>query len=164
MTAQLDAIDQRILSRLQQDGRLTNIELADDVGLSASPCLRRVKKMEADGVIAGYTARLDRRKLGLDILAFVDVKIERHSDEAAQAFRDAVRADPSVIACYALTGDRDFLLTVATPSLDDFAAFDMHRLMRIPGVKEVRTSLVLETIKDGASLPLDHLSGTGHQS
>jgi len=154
-----DAIDLKILATLQRDARLTNVELADAVGLSPSPCLRRVKQLESDGLIAGYGAKLDRRKLGLDILAFVEVRIERHNDEGAEAFRAAVRADESVVACYALTGDRDFLLSVVTPSLDDFAAFNMQRLLRMPGVKEVRSSFVLETVKDGTDLPLGHLRG-----
>jgi Lrp/AsnC family leucine-responsive transcriptional regulator len=154
---QLDSIDRRILSRLQQEGRLTNVELATQIGLSASPCLRRVKQLENSGVIAGYAARLDRRKLGLDILAFVEVQMERHSN--IDAFREAVRAEPSVVSCFAMTGAFDFLLGVVTTSLDDFAAFTMQRLLRMPGVKDVRSSFVLEAVKDASALPLDHLAG-----
>ena len=153
---QLDSIDRRILTRLQHEGRLTNVELATQIGLSASPCLRRVKQLESSGVIAGYAARLDRRKLGLDILAFIEVQMERHSN--VDAFREAVRAETSVVACYAMTGAYDFLLSVVTSSLDDFAAFTMQRLLRMPGVKDVRSSFVLEAVKDGSTLPLDHLT------
>lgn len=158
MAVELDAIDRRILEKLQTDGRLTNVELAAAVGLSTSPCLRRVKQLEDEAVIVGYAARLDRRKLGLDILAIVEVQLERHGDETADAFRAAIRADKAVVACFALTGASDFLLTVVTPSLDDFATFTLKRLLAMPGVKDVRSSFVLETVKDGQGLPLDHLA------
>lgn len=139
---------------LQADSGLTNVQLAERVGMSPSPCLRRVKHLEALGVIAGYVARLDRRTIGLDIMALVEVRVDRHTEFAAEAFRTAIEREGSVIECYTLTGAFDYLLKVVSPSLDQFADFTMKRLLRMPGVKEVRSSLVLETLKDSTALPL----------
>ena len=125
--------------------------------MSPSPCLRRVKQLEARGVIGAYVALLDRRALGLDVMAFVEVHIDRHTDTAADAFAGAVMREPEVAACYALTGAFDYLIQVIAPSLDAYAEFTMNRLLKMPGVKDVRSSFVLQAVKQSTALPLAHL-------
>ena len=153
----LSRTDRRILETLQVEGQLSNVDLAARVGLSPSPCLRRVKALEADGVISGYVALLDRRKLGLDVVAFVEVQVDRHNDTVADAFRNAILRDPAVVTCQAMTGAFDYLLKVVVPNLDAYAEFTMKRLLKMPGVKDVRSSFVLETLKDSTALPLAQL-------
>ena len=106
----LDAFDRKILEALQRDGRLSNVQLADEIGLSASPCLRRVRLLEEAGVIRGYQATLDRDEVGLGMMVFVGVKVERHNDTEANAFREAVTALPEVISAFLVSGESDFLL------------------------------------------------------
>ena len=125
--------------------------------MSPSPCLRRVKQLEERGVIIGYVGLLDRRSLGLDVMAFVEVHIDRHTDTDAEAFANAVRREPEVAACYALTGAFDYLIQVIAPNLDAYAEFTMNRLLRMPGVKDVRSSFVLQSVKQSTALPLGHL-------
>ena len=155
--AELTDVDMRILEALQADGRLTNVDLAERVGLSPSPCLRRVKALEARGLIKGYVALLDRRAIGLGVMAFVEVQVERNSDTAAEGFIGALERESAVVACYAMTGPYDYLLQVVTPTLDDYAQFAMQRLLKIPGVKDVRSSFALEAAKESTALPLGHL-------
>lgn len=147
MPADLDRTDLRILSELQRDGRLPIVELAGRVSLSATACQRRVRKLEEGGVIARYAAILDPVALGRQVEAFVRVSIERQSRDVTQAFEDAVRERPEVRACYVMTGDLDFLLHVLVPDLQAFAEFSMKILIGLPGVKDVRSSLVLDAIK-----------------
>ena len=153
----LDAFDRRILHELQDDARLTNVELADRIGLSASPCLRRVRILEEAGIIAGYRAVLSRKNTGLGLTVFVGVKVERHHDEEAQAFQDAVKDVPEVIACYLVSGEHDFMLEVVVPDLEGYEQFLMGRLLRLPGVVDVRSNFAIRTVKSPASLPLEHL-------
>ena len=143
----LDRTDLRILRELQRDGRMPIITLADRVALSPTACLRRVKKLEESGVIAGYGARLDSEKLGLQIQAFIQVRIERQSKDVTESFEEAVRRLPEVRACYVMTGDLDFLLHVFVADLKAFSDFTMHTLIGLPGIKDLRSSLVLESIK-----------------
>lgn len=150
----LDFIDIRILRALQRDGRLTNLELGSRVGLSASPCLRRVRRLEDDGVIAGYTARLNRDRVGLGVTAFVRVNIERHHDADVEHFMKAVVDLPDVIACYVTSGESDFLLHVVVADLAAYRRFAMEKLVRVPGVKDIRSSFVIGTIKEDGALPL----------
>ncbi|MBL8267784.1 Lrp/AsnC family transcriptional regulator [Steroidobacter sp.] len=156
----IDAYDRRILEALQADGRLTNLELAERVGLSPSPCLRRVRALEAEGLIKGYGARLDRKKIGLGMTVFVAVNIELHKEVEAAKFRDALLAFPEVVSCYITSGDFDFLLQVVTPDLDAYREFSLERLIKVPGVKGIHSSFVIDTVKDGAPFPLTHLSVT----
>lgn len=149
--------DIRILRALQSDAKMTNVELADRIGLSPSPCLRRVRQLEESGLIKGYVALVDRRKLGLDVVAFIEVQIDRHTDEAAEAFHKAILALPEVVGCYSLTGSFDYLLKVVVASLDDYADFTMKRLLKVVGIKDMRSSFVLHEIKDSTVLPLDGL-------
>jgi Lrp/AsnC family leucine-responsive transcriptional regulator len=153
-TTLMDSIDLRILEALQADGRQTNLELANRVGLSASPCLRRVRRLEEEGVIDGYGARLSRERLGLDVVAFVRVNIERHRDADAELFMKAASELPEVIACYVTSGESDFLLHVVVADLVAYRRFALEKLVRVPGVKDIRSSFVIGTVKEASSLPL----------
>lgn len=153
----VDTFDMRILRELQQDGRLTNAELSERIGLSPSPCLRRTRRLEEEGLIAGYQARLDASRLGLGVLAFIQVHLERQVEEAARDFEAAVLNRPEVIACYSVTGDSDYLLHVVCEDLDGFAHFAHDVLMGLPGVRGVRSSLALKRVKESGTLPLGHL-------
>ncbi|MDN0125299.1 Lrp/AsnC family transcriptional regulator [Yersinia aleksiciae] len=144
--------DIKILRQLQRAGRMTNQELADKVGMATSPCWRRVKQLEESGVITGYQANIDRRKIGLGILAFIRVKIDSHSEEEAKLFEMQVKALKPVIACYAVAGDADFLLQVVAEDLDSFSTFAMSVIRQLSGIKEMQTTFVLREVK-----PLDHL-------
>jgi Lrp/AsnC family leucine-responsive transcriptional regulator len=157
----LSRADLRILKTLQTDARLSNVELADRIGLSPSPCLRRVRALEESGLIDGYVARLNRRRLGLDVVAFVEVAVDHHTETAAQTFQSQVLALPEVVACYAMTGTFDYLLKVIVPSLDDYGEFTMKNLLRIGGIKDLRSSFVLQEVKESTVLPLDGLPPTG---
>ena len=156
-TPDLDEIDRRILAALQRDARLTNVELAARVGLSPSPCLRRVRNLEARGVIERYGAKLNRQRVGLGVTAFVSVNIERHRDALATKFREAVLAMPEVVSCYITSGEHDFLLHVIVADLDAYRAFTLKKLMRTAGVKSVHSSFVIDVVKDDVPLPLEHL-------
>src|SRR5882724_4144212 len=147
MRSELDRADLRILGELQRDGRLPIITLAEQVSLSPTACQRRVRKLEEGGVIAGYAARLSPDALGLEIQAFIQVRIERQSKDLTESFESAVRKLPEVRACYVMTGDLDFLLHVFVADLKAFSDFTMHTLIGLPGVKDIRSSLVLESIK-----------------
>lgn len=153
----LDAIDRRILEQLQRDGRLTNLELAERVGLSPSPCLRRVRILEDAGVIEGYAARLNRRKVGLGLTIFIAMNLERHGDVEADNFREAIAAMPEVVACHITSGEYDFLLQVVVEDLEEYRQFSLNRLLKMPSVKDIRSSFAIETIKEGGALPLHHL-------
>ncbi|MCK9816955.1 Lrp/AsnC family transcriptional regulator [Pseudomonas sp. MAFF 302046] len=150
----LSLIDTRILAALQEDGRITNQTLADQIGLSASPCWRRVRQLEEHNVIQGYRAVLDRRKIGLGVLVFVRVSIDRHSEAEAQRFEQEVMELEDVVACYSIGGDADFLLQVVARDLDTFADFAMSVIRRLPGIKEMQSMFVLKEIKPFTSLPV----------
>ncbi|MBL8488673.1 MAG: Lrp/AsnC family transcriptional regulator [Rhodocyclaceae bacterium] len=155
----LDRVDLRMLAILQQEGRISNADLADRVALSASPCLRRLRALEDQGVVTGYCALLDRRRLGLDIEALVELSLEkRGGNMPADRLAAAVAAWPEVLECLALTGDRDYLLRVVVPDLDSFSRFVLEKLLKLEGVADVKSSFVLQAVKRTASLPLDHLS------
>ena len=156
---ELDAIDRRLLQALQAEARLSNVDLAERVGLSASPCLRRVRILEREGVIQGYRATLDRRRIGLALTVFVGVKVERHRDEEATAFQQAMRAVPEVIACHLISGEHDFLLEVAVASLEAYEDFLLGTLLKLPGVSDVRSNFAIRMVKPPGPLPLDHLPG-----
>jgi Lrp/AsnC family transcriptional regulator, leucine-responsive regulatory protein len=154
MQADLDRTDLRILRELQRDGRMPVVELADKVSLSPTACQRRLRKLEDSGVIERYAAVLNPAALGQTIQAFVRVSIERQSKDAAEAFEAAIKRQPEVRACYVMTGDLDFLLHVLVPDLQAFAEFSMKVLIGLPGVKDVRSSLVLEAVKQDEGIPL----------
>ncbi len=146
--ADLDLTDRKILTELQADGRISNTELSRKVGLSESPCLRRVRKLEEDGVITGYSTLLDRRKLGLEIVAYVQVNLDQRSEADTNAFVQAVRKAPWIVECVAISGTHDYLLKVAARNIDHFGELTMKKLLRFPGVTDVTSNLVLASIKD----------------
>src|SRR5260221_2992995 len=143
----LDAIDCRIVAALQADGRLTNIDLADRVGLSPSPCLRRVKRLERDGYIEAYRAVLRRDRVGLSFSVFVGVKIDGHANEQALGFQKAVVAMPEVVACHLVSGEADYFLEIVVPDLDHYRRFLVDKLLELPIVREVRSNIAIETLK-----------------
>jgi Lrp/AsnC family leucine-responsive transcriptional regulator len=153
----LDAIDCRIIAALQANGRLSNVELADRIGLSSSPCLRRVKRLEREGYIEAYRATLQRNRVGLGFTVFVDVKIEGHANERAVAFEEAIVTMPQVVACHMVSGAADYLLEVVVPDLEDYQRFLVGKLLSLPIVREVRSNIAIQTLKAGGPLPLDHL-------
>ena len=154
----LDRVDQKIVSTLQENGRLTNVELADRIGLSPSPCLRRVKRLEHEGCIQAYRAMLDRKRVGLGLTVFVGVKIEAHANDKAIAFQEAVTAMPETVSCHLVAGDVDYLLEVVVPDLDHYRRYLIDKLLNLPIVREVRSNIVLQSLKAGAPLPLAHFS------
>ena len=154
----LDAIDSRIIAALQADGRLSNVELAERVGLSPSPCLRRVKRLERDGYIAAYRAILQRPKVGLGFTVFVGVKVDGHADERIHELETAILTMPEVIACHMVSGEADYLLEVVVPDLEHYQRFLLGKLLTLSIVKEVRSNIAIQTVKAIAPLPLDHLS------
>jgi Lrp/AsnC family leucine-responsive transcriptional regulator len=151
---ELDRTDVRILDVLQHEGRLSNQEIAERVALSPSPCLRRIKRLEEHGVIRGYVALLDAERLGVGLLAYVSVKLEKRGKMPMDEFRALVQGWPEVLACYAMTGEMDYLLRVQVEDLPHFSRFVMDQLLRQPGVVDVKSSFALERIKDTTALPL----------
>ena len=154
---QLDNLDRRILVALQRNAKLSNVQLAEEVGLSPSPCLRRVRLLEEAGVIRGYHAQLDRSKAGLGLTVFVGVKVERHHDESANAFRAAVIDLPEVISCHVVSGESDFLLQVVLPDLASYEDFLFSTLLKLPAVSDIRSNFAISTVKSQTAVPLDHL-------
>jgi Lrp/AsnC family leucine-responsive transcriptional regulator len=153
----LDAIDTQIIATLQADGRLSNVELADRVGLSPSPCLRRVKRLEREGYIEAYRAVLLRGRVGLGLTVFVGVKIEGHANDRAEAFQEAIIAMPEIIACHLVAGDIDYLLEVVVPDLKHYQHYLVDKLLNLSIIREVRSNIAIQTLKAGAPLPLNHL-------
>ncbi len=143
-----------MLEILQRDGRLTNLELAARVNLSPSACLRRVRTLEEAGVIRSYAAILDPKRVGLGLLAFVNLKLEKRGRMPTDAFARAVKDWPEVLACHALTGDMDYLLRVHVADLDHFSRFVMESLLKHPGVLDVKSSFVLDEVKETTALPV----------
>ena len=151
----MDKTDIALLAELQRNGRISNTELAEKVRLSPSACLRRVQKLEADGVIAGYLAQLDPIKLGLGLQAFVRVQLTAHDGDAIQRFVERIERWDEVVACHALTGDMDYLLQIVVADLDHFSQVLLDRLLKSGGVGDVNTSFVLRTVKPPGGLPLN---------
>lgn len=150
----LDAIDLKILTALQEDGRLTATELAERVGLTTSPCLRRLRLLEEAGIIRGYTALVDQVRVGLPISVFVSIKLDRQSEDAMQRFEAAVRRCPEVLECYLMTGPRDYLLRVVAADLADFERFVKGTLTRIDGIANIESSFALGQVKHSNALPI----------
>jgi Lrp/AsnC family leucine-responsive transcriptional regulator len=150
----LDAVDRRILRALQRDGRLSVVAIAEQVGLSPTPCQRRIRRMEEAGVIARYTAQLDPARIGLPLQAFVQVALSSHAEEMVEGFHKALAARPEVLAAYAMSGEMDYLLHVAASDFDAYAEFALKALLRMPGVKETRSSFVLTALKPPGELPV----------
>ncbi|MCJ2180764.1 Lrp/AsnC family transcriptional regulator [Novosphingobium album (ex Hu et al. 2023)] len=150
----LDAINRNILRQVQDDGRITNQELSDRVGLSPSPCLRRLKQLEGEGVITRYVALVDPQMVGLGVTAFVRVRLDQQDDRHLAAFEDAVTGFSEVMECYLMTGDADYQLRVLVESLNAFEDFLRFKLTKIAGVAQVTTSFALRPVVYKTALPL----------
>jgi len=151
---ELDAIDRRILTALQRDGRLQNVELAKEVGLSPSPCLRRVRRLEEAGVIQRYAALLDPAKIGFGMTLFARVWLTGQDEETVGPFVEAIGKLPQVIECHLMAGDCDFVLRVLAKDLEDYRRFQMEHLGRIKGVRNIKTEIPMQKIKQSTELPV----------
>lgn len=150
----MDITDHRILAALQREGRISNQDLAEEVGISTAACWRRVRALEAAGAISGYTALLDRRHLGMALCAFVHVTLSRHSRQSTTDFELAVRDRPEVQECFATTGDADFILRVVTADIESFDHFLEEFLFGLEGIAQVRSNIALRELKFTTALPL----------
>ncbi len=151
----LDRIDRRLLAALQENGRLTVAELAEKVGLTASPCSRRLRILEETGIINRYAALLDQKKVGLPVSVFVSIKLDRQQEDKLHRFEDAIRRCPEVLECYLMTGPRDYLLRVVARDLADYERFVKDTLTRIDGIANIESSFALGQVKHSSALPLE---------
>ena len=150
----IDAIDRQILENLQNDARMRNVELAEKVGLSPSPCLRRVSNLEETGVIRGYATLVDAEAVGLPVSVFVSVTLEKQIEKTLEKFEKEIRARPEVMECYLMTGDADYLLRVVTADLGAYERFLIEHLTRIPGVASIKSSFALKQVAYRTALPI----------
>jgi DNA-binding Lrp family transcriptional regulator len=153
----LDATDRRILEVLQSDARIANVDLARQVNLSPSPCLRRVRRLEQEGFVRGYVSLLDPAAIGLPVSVFVQVSLEKQVDEALDEFERQIVSRPEVMECYLMTGDADYLLRVVAPDIAAFQRFLLDHLTRIPGVASIKSSFALKQVSYRTALPLSHI-------
>lgn len=154
----LNKMDLRILNEIQKNSRITNLELADKVGLSPSPCLRRVKQLEQAGYIDAYVARLNQQQLQLKLIALIQISMDRHTPERFENFEAIVRQYEEVLECYLITGQSaDYLLKVIVPDMEYYQDFLLDRLTRIEGVTGVQSSFIMRKVVDRTMLPLGHL-------
>jgi Lrp/AsnC family leucine-responsive transcriptional regulator len=157
----IDQTDSKILDLLQREGRISNQQLADTVGISTAACWRRVRSLEGGGVIDGYHASLSRKQLGLELCAFVHVSLSRHQKQSTRIFESAVRNRPEVMECFATTGNADFILRVVTADITSFDAFLEDFLFGLEGVSQVQSNIALRELKFNTALPLDQVLSTG---
>ena len=150
----LDPHSLLILQELQRDSRQTVQQIADRVGLSPTPCWKRIKELEAKGVVSGYTALVDRAKVGLDLMVVVEANLSQHTEELVRQFERAVAATPQIVRCLSTTGQSDYILTVLVPSIAEYEQFLHAVLFRLPGITHVRSSIVLKEIKSEVRLPV----------
>ena len=155
----LDSIDWKILGLMQENARLSNVELAKAVGLSPSPCLNRVRALEESGYISRYVTLLDALRLGLKVSVFIHVTLERQVESALGTFEKAIRERPEVMECYLMTGDADYLLRVVVPDIQKLEEFILQFLTRVPGVGNIRSSFALKQVKYQTALPLPSMAG-----
>lgn len=153
----LDRFDAKILDALQRDGRLSVVDLADSIGLSPTPCARRIKALETEGAIEGYAAVLNPARVGLAVLAIVQVKLTEHTDETVARFEREIQLMDEVTKCFAMTGNYDFILEVYGEDLQALSNVVLKKLIRVPNVRDMQSSVVLQTIKRTARIPLAHL-------
>ncbi len=153
-TPSIDRTDYRILHQLQNNGRLTNLELAERVGLSPSPCLRRVRVVEESGIIRRYVAIVDAKAVGLPISAFINVSLRSQELDSLEAFQQRVASFPEIMECYLMTGSSDYLLRVVVPSLEAYERFLVDKLTRVPGISSIQTSFALKPVVSRTELPL----------
>jgi len=154
---EFDATDLAILSRLQRDGRKANVDMAEEVSLSPSSCLRRTKALEAQGVIAGYRAELDRERLGLGLTVFIELSVSRHSRQTSREIEQGLTAIPAVVACHLVSGDADFLVEAVVPSLAVHEEVLLDRILALEPVTSARSTFALRTVLSHGPLPLDQL-------
>jgi DNA-binding Lrp family transcriptional regulator len=154
----VDRVDIDILTRLQQDGRLTNAKLALELSLSETPCWRRLKRLEEEGFIESYQANLNRRKLGIGVMSFVQIVCTEHDDDTTRAFETIIQNSANVLSCHNTTGSADFILQVVAKDLDDYSRFVEQVLRKLPGVSGLQSSLSLRELKSSNRLPLDYSS------
>ncbi|WP_420135578.1 Lrp/AsnC family transcriptional regulator [Rhodopseudomonas sp.] len=150
----LDAIDRKILAALQADGRITMQDLADQVGLSVSPCHRRVKLLESRGIIGRYTAQVDQKALGLHVSVFISIKLTRQKEEDLARFAKAISKWDEVLECYLMTGNRDYLLRVVAADLAAYETFLKTKLTRLDGIASIESSFALSQVKYSIALPV----------
>jgi len=150
----LDEIDLNLLEHIQDDASLTNVELAEKVGLSPSPCLRRLRRLEQEGVVKGYKTFVDQTQVGLPVSVFVSVTLKEQSESALEEFEAAVAALPEVMECYLMTGTSDYLLRVVASDLADYERFLKHNLTRIPAIASIQSSFALKQVTHRTALPL----------
>jgi Lrp/AsnC family transcriptional regulator, leucine-responsive regulatory protein len=151
-----DRVDRAIVTRLQRDGRIANVDLADAVALSPSACLRRVKALEASGVIAGYHAEVSRARAGLGLTVFVGLTVEGHTRQNSEQIEQALLAIPAVVACYLVSGSDDFLIEAAIPDLASYEKVLLDQILAIPSVGTARSTFAIRTVLSRGPLPLDH--------
>lgn len=151
---ELDAIDRAILAIVQRDGRISNARLAERVGLSETPCARRLKRLESDGYITGYRAELSRRALGMGVMAFVQVRLAGHDRALTEQFERDVQAVPRIVSCHNISGSADYLLGVVSHDLDDYGSFSRDVLRTLPGVSSIESILSLREVKPDTGMPL----------
>ena len=152
---ELDKIDRRILNCLQSEARLTNVELADRIGLSPTPCARRVKKLEKLGVIGRYVTLVDQKAVGLPVSVFVNVTLERQVEQALDGFEKTILERPEVMECYLMTGDADYLLRVVVADLDAYERFIIDHLTKVPGIANIKSSFALKQVAYKTALPIN---------
>ncbi|HEX2527050.1 MAG TPA: Lrp/AsnC family transcriptional regulator [Geminicoccus sp.] len=161
---EIDMMDLRILALLQKDGRISNVDLADQVALSPSPCLRRVKRLENEGVVLGYRAILAREAVGLGLTVFAAIKVARHSREAAAALQEALAALPEVVSCHMVSGEADFLAEIVVPDLVAYERLLTDRLLTLPMISDIRSNFSLRRVKSEAPLPIRAAASLGPQT
>ena len=152
----VDRVDRAIVTRLQADGRIANVDLADAVSLSPSACLRRVKALEDSGLISGYRAEVDRARAGLGLTAFVGLRVQGHSRDTSRQVEQALTAIPAVVACYVISGSDDFMVEVATSDLAGYEQVLLDRILAIPSVTEAHSTFAIRTVLSRGPVPLDH--------
>src|SRR6266568_6071898 len=153
---QPDSVDRAIVARLQADGRIANVDLADAVSLSPSACLRRVKALQASGIIRGYRAEVDRIRAGLDLTVFIELRVEGHSKDTAARIEQALTAIPAIVACYVISGSADFFVEAAVPDLASYEQLLLGQVLTIPSIVSARSTFAIRTILSRGPLPLDH--------
>jgi len=149
-----DDLDIKILSILQQEGRISNVKLAKQLSISEAPCWRRLQRLKKSGMIEGYQAVLNRRKLGFGVLSFIQIKFVQHDEELTKVFETMVNNYPEVMSCHNTTGEADFLLMVVARDLDDYAEFIDQKLRKIPGITDITSNISLRELKSSYKLPL----------
>ncbi len=155
----LDKIDRKILQHMQRNGAITNLELADKVGLSASPCARRVRQLEDAGVIRKQVTLLDPSKLNLKLIALIQISMDRHTPDRFEHFEEKVKTYPEVVECSLITGQSaDYLLKVLVPDMEYYQQFLLNKITRIEGVTDVHSSFIMRQVVNTTELPLDHLA------